>query len=82
MMLKRRIASRLGHLSNEQARRLVLDHAAPRLRAIVMAHLSAENNAPQFAEEAIRDALERRSDLEDVQLTLAKRDGASEPLAL
>jgi phosphoribosyl 1,2-cyclic phosphodiesterase len=82
MMLKRRIASRLGHLSNEQARRLVLDHAAPRLRAIVMAHLSAENNAPQFAEEAIRDALERRRDLEDVSLTLAKRDGASEMLAL
>lgn len=74
--LKRRISSSLGHLSNAEAARLVRDHGAPRLRALLLGHLSAVNNAPALAEQAMRSMLERRRDLE-VQLHLTFRDRAS-----
>lgn len=71
--LKRRIGSSLGHLSNGQAARLVRDHASPRLRGVLLGHLSAENNAPDLAREAMQRALEARGDLE-VALHMTYRD--------
>ncbi len=74
--LKQRIASSLGHLSNKDAARLVRDHASSRLRLLVLGHLSAVNNDPFLAESAMREALERRRDL-DVALHVAPRDRPS-----
>lgn len=79
--LKRRIASRLGHLSNEQAAALVRDHASPRLRVLLLGHLSADNNRPERALDALHAALGRRSDLE-VRLELTRRDAAAAPVKL
>ncbi|HEB85744.1 MAG TPA: MBL fold metallo-hydrolase [Gammaproteobacteria bacterium] len=47
--LKQRVAGRLGHLSNDQTAALlgVLDH--PRLKHLVIAHLSEQNNTPALA---------------------------------
>lgn len=74
--LKRRISSPLGHLSNAEAARLVRDHASPRLRAVLLGHLSAVNNAPALAEGALRRALDKRADL-DVALHPTFRDRAA-----
>ncbi len=54
--LKARIGGALGHLSNETAARILAqsDHAA--LRHVVAAHLSAENNTPAHAAEALAGA--------------------------
>lgn len=47
--LKQRIASRAGHLSNEQARDLVDRIAHGCLETVVGMHLSEENNRPELA---------------------------------
>lgn len=46
--LKRRIAGRLGHLSNTAAAALLERLRGPRLRRIVAAHLSERNNRPDL----------------------------------
>ena len=79
--LKQRIASSLGHLSNGDAARLVRDHASPRLRLLVLGHLSAVNNDPVLAEQTVRAALDKRRDL-DVALHVAPRDRPSIVLEL
>lgn len=55
--LKRRIAGRFGHLDNAAAADLLgrLDHR--RLRHVVAAHLSQENNKPVLAQAALAGAL-------------------------
>jgi len=55
--LKRRIASRSGHLSNHQAGQLLADVAGPKLEHVILAHLSDENNRPELAVEAAASAL-------------------------
>jgi phosphoribosyl 1,2-cyclic phosphodiesterase len=47
--LKQRISSAFGHLSNEQAFRLVESCAGERLKTILLSHLSGENNTPEKA---------------------------------
>jgi len=57
--LKRRVASRLGHLSNEQAAELVRTMSmAP--RCLLLAHLSLVNNRPHLARAACASAVGRR----------------------
>jgi len=55
--LKRRIAGNEGHLSNRFCATLVRDSVTPRLRQIVLAHLSEENNTPRLAFDSMRAAL-------------------------
>lgn len=55
--LKKRVASRRGHLSNEQAARLLEALAWPGLEAVVLAHPSATNNSPERALAAVRPRL-------------------------
>ena len=45
--LKRRIASRLGHLSNPEAGRFAREMVTRDLKHVVLAHLSEENNSPR-----------------------------------
>ncbi|MEK6606080.1 MAG: MBL fold metallo-hydrolase [Myxococcota bacterium] len=59
--LKRRIGSRLGHLSNEQAARLLRAFRRGMPRALVLAHLSRVNNRPMLARAAAAEAFGRRS---------------------
>ncbi len=49
--LKRRIRSMEGHLSNDQALELFLNHRAHFMKLLVLSHLSAENNNPQLVHE-------------------------------
>ncbi len=55
--LIQRIRGRSGHLSNDQAAELLARIATPRLRRLVLAHLSAECNSADLAVVAARDAL-------------------------
>jgi phosphoribosyl 1,2-cyclic phosphodiesterase len=47
--LKARILSRVGHLSNESSAELLGKVLSPRLRHVVLAHLSEQNNDPELA---------------------------------
>lgn len=55
--LKRRIAGEKGHLSNEAAAEFLVRLADGRLREVLMAHLSKENNYPLLALETARAEL-------------------------
>jgi phosphoribosyl 1,2-cyclic phosphodiesterase len=61
LYLQRRIASSVGHLSNSQCGALVRDSVSPRLRQIVLAHLSEENNTPRIAYDSMRAAIKGTS---------------------
>jgi phosphoribosyl 1,2-cyclic phosphodiesterase len=74
--LKQRIRSAHGHLSNEQAGALLVDGASARLRHLVLAHLSDENNRPELAVDAAESALRQTSARPTVHVALQR-----EPLA-
>jgi phosphoribosyl 1,2-cyclic phosphodiesterase len=56
-VLKARILSRIGHLSNDSMAELLARVLAPRLRTVVLAHLSEQNNDPALARLAAETAL-------------------------
>jgi phosphoribosyl 1,2-cyclic phosphodiesterase len=56
--LKQRVGGRMGHLSNEEAARL-LERCAAQCGAVVLAHLSERNNTAALARDAAARALER-----------------------
>jgi len=55
--LKRRILGQYGHLDNSMAASLLRAIAGPRIKHVVAAHLSQENNSPQLAQQALAEAL-------------------------
>lgn len=69
--LKRRIASRRGHLSNAQTRDLLSRVAGPELEHVVLAHLSEKNNASIFALNEVRTALR---EIPQVEITIAEQN--------
>lgn len=58
-ILKRRVASSVGHLSNDQAFELLRDHAGPELVHVFLSHLSGENNRPELAEARFESLTDR-----------------------
>ncbi|HWR96862.1 MAG TPA: MBL fold metallo-hydrolase [Candidatus Methanoperedens sp.] len=74
--VKQWIRGREGHLSNEEGARLLADllRHEQRLEALVLAHLSEENNTPALALAAARGALERFRLHERVELRVAGPD--------
>jgi len=74
--LKRRVLGPEGHLSNETAARFAADSARLGTRDIILAHLSAENNTPQVALNAVGRALEAAG--YTGKLCVAPRDTVSE----
>ena len=57
-MLKRRILSRKGHLSNEDSGKALLELVKGRVTHVLLAHLSRENNHPQLALDTVTEILE------------------------
>ncbi|MFT4638193.1 MAG: phosphoribosyl 1,2-cyclic phosphodiesterase [Verrucomicrobiales bacterium] len=55
--VKQRILSRHGHLSNEQTAALLGDVADENLCRVILGHLSADCNDPQFAIDAVKEAI-------------------------
>lgn len=58
-MLKRRILSELGHLSNEECAKLAVFLAENGADTLILGHISRENNSPGRALNAVGDALRR-----------------------
>jgi phosphoribosyl 1,2-cyclic phosphodiesterase len=56
-MLKQRIVSTKGHLSNAMAAELIAKYATPKLKRLFLCHLSAHNNTAQLAEEAVKPCI-------------------------
>ncbi len=74
-VLKQRIASRHGHLSNAQARQALERLVHPGLRHVVAMHLSRENNRPALVQQALGSILRGGG----VSLAVASQD---EPLSV
>jgi len=80
--LKQRVQSSHGHLSNEQAADLVERIASPRLKHLVLAHLSHENNRPARARAAAHAALARSRAPDDVQVTVGSQTHPTQVVTL
>ena len=77
--LKKRIKSRHGHLSNDDAGRAAAELVRHGTTQIVLGHLSKENNFPELAMRTCELYLQQAgiAPHEDVQLYVARRDGAT-----
>lgn len=64
IMLKERIMSTFGHLSNVQAADLLGDLLEGRGEEVVLGHLSTENNRPELALYEIRSSIEKKGFIE------------------
>ncbi|ADL53993.1 MBL fold metallo-hydrolase [Clostridium cellulovorans] len=75
-MLKKRILSNVGHLSNDDCGRAILDIMDHKQKHIILGHLSNNNNYPDLAYETVKNILiDENVDVnKDIFLTLAKRD--------
>lgn len=69
-VLKDRIASTRGHLSNEHCAELLTSLVQKKKEHIVLAHLSGENNLPLLAARSTRDKLAERSIYEGIDFML------------
>ncbi|MFO7494491.1 MAG: MBL fold metallo-hydrolase [Desulfobacterales bacterium] len=77
--LKQRIKSRSGHLANSEARQLLSAVRHPRLRHVILAHLSEKNNSPEKALAEVGLALQQAC---GIDLTVAAQESAGHLIAL
>ena len=77
--LKKRILSRHGHLSNDDAGKVAAELIRHGARQIILGHLSKENNFPELAMRSCEYALQQEgiAPHEDALLVIASRDGNS-----
>ena len=82
--LQQRILGRSGHLNNADCAKALLTLAKNGVKAVSLAHLSADNNLPELAYntvcEALADAGYRVG--EDISVTVARRDRVSDMMIL
>lgn len=77
--LKQRILGERGHLSNESAAMLLNKVYSGKLKHILLAHLSKENNIPELAYETVKAEFLCKIESNDKPtLVVAPRDGLSE----
>jgi len=77
LSLKQRIAGRSGHLANADAAELMRAVNPPRLKTLLLGHLSRECNAPWLAREAMEETL-RELGRTDVHLETLAQDEPSD----
>jgi phosphoribosyl 1,2-cyclic phosphodiesterase len=75
-ILKKRIASEIGHLSNDQAAECLEECAGEDRKWVWLAHLSEVNNSPRVALRTVTDRL-RRAGISNLDVQVAKRDSVS-----
>jgi phosphoribosyl 1,2-cyclic phosphodiesterase len=79
-VVRRRIAGHRGHLSNQDAARLLGEVYDGRLQGVILAHLSEQCNAPRLALAAMRAVLGRRGFRGRVHV--ARQDRALGPVSV
>ncbi|MBO5165448.1 MAG: MBL fold metallo-hydrolase [Lachnospiraceae bacterium] len=83
--LKQRILGDRGHLSNENSGRLLNRILHDNLKAILLGHLSKENNMPELAYEAVRMEITMGDSpykADDFRIHVAERNGLSPVITL
>ena len=83
--LKRRIMGDFGHLSNENAGRLLNCILSGKMKHILLGHLSQENNMPELAYETVRlevDMGDTPYQASDFYMAVARRDRMSDILTV
>jgi len=77
--LKKRILSRRGHLSNDDAGVVAVELTRHGTKQIILGHLSKENNFPELAMRSCELAFQMSGLIphDDAQLYIARRDGAT-----
>jgi phosphoribosyl 1,2-cyclic phosphodiesterase len=79
--LKKRILSDNGHLSNYAAALCILEHATPKLKHIVLSHLSENNNTEEIALKTIKSLISNRKDL-DLKIHLSSKHEPTELISI
>lgn len=83
--LKQRILSDRGHLSNENSGRLLCRILHDGLKAVLLGHLSKENNLPELAFESVRMEINMGDNpykAGDFDIRVAKRSEVTRPVVL
>ena len=83
--LKQRILSDRGHLSNENSGRMISRLLHDDLKAVILGHLSKENNLPELAYETVRleiEAADNKYKGNDFPIIVAKRDCPLKPIEI
>lgn len=78
--LKQRILGDRGHLSNERAGQLLSHILHDKMQAVILGHLSKENNLPELAYEAVRVEVtmaDRAVKISDIPMQVARRSEVS-----
>ena len=71
--LKKRIAGRLGHLSNTDCASMLVESLGRSCKAIWLSHLSEENNRPQLAYTATHDSIDAAGRASHVDIEVLPR---------
>ena len=64
--LKKLIGSDKGHLSNHQAGLCALEFASPKLKRVILSHISKTNNTPELAYSTFCNIIKERSNLSPI----------------
>ncbi|AKA71316.1 MBL fold metallo-hydrolase [Clostridium scatologenes] len=74
--LKKRILSNIGHLSNDDCGKAIVNIVNSKFKKIILGHLSKTNNYPELAYQTVLNILnEAKIDLnKDLNISVAKRD--------
>jgi phosphoribosyl 1,2-cyclic phosphodiesterase len=72
-VVKQRVMSRKGHLSNDTAAEFIMSDLDSMTRTLVLGHLSENNNYPELVRMVASQALERRGHAARLVIAQAKR---------
>ncbi|MFD3155455.1 MBL fold metallo-hydrolase [Haloimpatiens sp. FM7330] len=77
--LKRRILSGVGHLSNEDCGKAIVDIMSDKRKVVFLGHLSKTNNYPELAYQTVANILQENGIKigKDIELSIAQRDKPS-----
>jgi phosphoribosyl 1,2-cyclic phosphodiesterase len=82
-MVKQRVMSRTGHLSNDALAEFLADsYDSASAAFLVLAHISEQNNHPAIARKTAEEALRLRPSLFDHRLAVASQSHPLEPIVL
>ncbi|HEY5562439.1 MAG TPA: MBL fold metallo-hydrolase [Clostridiaceae bacterium] len=78
-VLKRRILSDKGHLSNESCGKAILEIFDDKHKNVILGHLSKTNNIPELAYQTVISILQENKIIpgSDISITIANRDNPS-----
>jgi len=74
--LKKRIASVVGHLSNQMSGEALAEFISSKTHKVLLAHLSAENNHPSLALETVKEVLKEQGFVQCPEISVAPRHEA------